>query len=163
MATAITQPQKGEVMFSIRTVTPLRLAAVQREVPMGNVASAWKPALDKVWEMLRTQPGLWTKGHNVFLYQRPVHPGAPLICDFGVEVTRTFPPTGEVRETFTPAGEAAITIHRGPYSGLRATHDAMWEFIVASGREFAGQSWEVYGDPTPDPAQTETTIFYLLR
>jgi hypothetical protein len=29
--------------------------------------------------------------------------------------------------------------------------------------ESAGQSWEVYGDPTPDPAQSETTVVYLLK
>jgi hypothetical protein len=23
--------------------------------------------------------------------------------------------------------------------------------------------WEIYGDPTPDPADTETTVVYLLK
>jgi hypothetical protein len=29
--------------------------------------------------------------------------------------------------------------------------------------ESAGHSWEIYGDPTPDPADTETTVVYLLK
>jgi hypothetical protein len=35
--------------------------------------------------------------------------------------------------------------------------------MAANGRESAGQSWEIYGDPTPDPANTETTVVYLLK
>jgi hypothetical protein len=42
----------------------------------------------KVWDFIRSQPGLWTRGHNIFLYHHPKQPGAPILCDFGVEVTR---------------------------------------------------------------------------
>ena len=147
---------------SVQTVTPRKLAAVRREVAPGAVASAWGPALGKVWEFIRSQPGLRTDGHNIFLYQHPTRPGAPIVCDFGVEVTRTFETAGEVYATATPGGEAAIAIHRGPYNRMNETHDAIRKWIAANRRESAGQSWEIYGDPTPDPAETETTIVYLL-
>jgi hypothetical protein len=100
----------------------------------------------KVWDFIRNQPGLWTDGHNIFLYHHPEQPGAPILCDFGVEVTRIFETAGEVYATETPGGEAAIAVHRGP----------------ANQRESAGNSWEIYGDPTPDPSDTETTVVYLL-
>jgi hypothetical protein len=32
-----------------------------------------------------------------------------------------------------------------------------------NGRESAGQSSEIYGDPTPNPADTEMTVVYFLR
>jgi hypothetical protein len=35
--------------------------------------------------------------------------------------------------------------------------------MAATRRESAGCSWEIYGDPTPDPAETETTVVYLLK
>src|SRR5215831_7448904 len=41
----------------------------------------------QVWEFIRSQPRLRTDGHNIFLYQHPEQPGAPILCDFGVEVT----------------------------------------------------------------------------
>jgi hypothetical protein len=62
----------------------------------GAVGSAWEPALGKVWEFIRSQPGLRTDGHNVFLYRHSTQPDAPIRCDFGVEVTRTFETAGEV-------------------------------------------------------------------
>ena len=84
------------VSVNVQTVDPRKLAAVRREVPPGAVGSAWRPALDKVWAFIRSQPGLRIDGHNIFLYQHPKQPGAPILCDFGVEVTRTFETVGEV-------------------------------------------------------------------
>ncbi len=144
-------------------VEPRRLAAVRRAVAAGAVGSAWGPALDKVWEFIRSQPGLRSDGHNVFLYQQAEHPRGVVLCDFGVEVTRAFETAGEVYATETPGGEAAVVVHRGPYRRLGEAHEAIRNWMAANGRESAGYSWEIYGDPTPNPAETETTVVYLLR
>ena len=93
----------------------------------------------------------------------PGRQGARILCDFGVEVTRTFETGGEVYATVTPAGEAVVAIHRGPYNRLNEAHDAIREWMAANRRESAGHSWEIYGDPAPDPADTETTVVYLLK
>ena len=150
------------VRVHVETVRPRVLAAVRREVARGAVASAWRPALDKVWAFIRSQPGLWAEGHNVFLYHHPNEPGALLVCDFGVEVTRTFEGEGEVQPAETPAGDAAVAVHRGAYDRMPDTHAAIAAWLAATGRKPAGQTWEIYGDPTPDPANTTTTIVYLL-
>jgi effector-binding domain-containing protein len=151
------------VSVTVQEVRPRQLAAVRREVAPGQVGSAWGPALDAVWTFLRSQQGLWTDGHNVFVYHEPDEPGRPLRCEFGVEVTRTFEPAGEVHPTETPAGEAAVAVHRGPYDRMHEAYDAIDAWMTANGRQPAGHSWEIYGDPTPDPAQTETTIVRLLK
>ena len=148
---------------NLQTVHPRKLAAVRREVAPGAVSSAWGPALNKVWEFIRSQPGLRTNGHNVFLYHHPGRPGAPILCDFGVEVTRTFETAGEVYATETPGGEAAVAVHRGPYNCMNEAHEAIGRWMTANQRESAGHSWEIYGDPTPDPADTETTVVRLLQ
>jgi hypothetical protein len=90
------------VSVNLETLHSRKLAAVRREVAPGAVGSAWGPALDKVWELIRSQPDLRTDGHNIFLYHHPTQPGAPILCDFGVEVTRTFETAGEVYATETP-------------------------------------------------------------
>ena len=151
------------VSVNVQTVHARKLAAVRSEVPPGTVGAAWGLALGKVWSFIRSQPGLWTDGHNVFLFHHPAQPGAPILCDFGVEVTRSFETAGEVYATVTPAGEAAVAIHRGPYNRLNEVHDSIREWMAANGRESAGHSWEIYGDPAPDPANTETTVVYLLK
>jgi effector-binding domain-containing protein len=81
----------------------------------------------------------------------------------GVEVTRTFETAGEVHATETPGGEAAIAVHRGPYDRRNEAHDAIRHWMAANRRKSAGHSWEIYGDPPPVPADTETTVVYLLE
>jgi len=151
------------VTVDLQTVHPRTLAAVRREVAPGEVGAAWGPALDKVWDFIRSRPGLRTDGHNVFLYHNPTQPGAPILCDFGVEVTRTFEGTGEVYATETPGGEAAVAVYRGPYDRLHEAYTATQEWMASHHRESSGEAWEIYGDPTPDPADTETTVVHLLR
>jgi hypothetical protein len=113
------------------------------KVPPRAAGAARGPALGKVWPFIRSQLGLWTKDHNIFLYHHPAQPGAPIVCDFGVEVTRTFETAGEVYATETPAGEAAVAVHRGPYNRMNEAHDAIRKWMAANGKEFAGQSWEI--------------------
>src|SRR5262249_58836236 len=89
------------VSVNVQTVHPRKLAAVRREVALGAVGSAWGPAVGKVWDFIRSQPGLWTDGHNIFLYHHPKQPGAPILYYFGVYSTRAFDPAGEVDATET--------------------------------------------------------------
>ena len=96
-----------------------------REVAPGAVGSVWGPAVDKVWDFIRSQSDLWTDGHNVFVYHHPEQPGSPLLCDFGVEVTRTFETAGEVYATQTPAGESVVAVYRGPYENMSEAYDAI--------------------------------------
>jgi effector-binding domain-containing protein len=151
------------VSVNLETVHPRKLAAVRREVAPGAVGSAWGAALDLVWKFIRSQPGLRTEGHNIFLYHHSAQRGAAIVCDFGVEVTRAFETAGEVYSTETPGGVAAVAVHRGPYNRMNEAHEAIGRWMAANRRESAGYSWEIYGDPTPDPADTETTVVYLLK
>lgn len=151
------------IPVSIRTVSSSTLAAVRRHVALGGIATAWRPALDKVWEFLRTQPDLRGDGHNVFLYHHPERRDLPMDVDFGVEVTRTFEPAGEVYATETPAGTVAVAVHVGPYDRIKETHDAIHAWCEANNQVFVGKSWEIYGDWSDDPAKLETTIMYLLK
>ncbi len=60
------------------------IAAVRARVPVGHVASAWRPALDKVWAFLGSHDGLRTDGHNIFVYRRKS--GVGTTCEVAVIV-----------------------------------------------------------------------------
>ena len=147
------------VSVNIQTVHPGRLAAVRPEVAPGAVGAAWGPALGKVWPFIRSQARGPT-ATTFFLYHYPAHPGAPILCDFGVEVTRTLKLPARCtrlkhRRTRLPsrstaAGTTAWTRRRTLYEdGWRPT----------AGSPLATR--EIYGDPVLGPVDTETTVVYL--
>jgi hypothetical protein len=43
------------------------------------------------------------------------------------------------------------------------THDRIRKWTAANRRESAGQSWEIYGDPTAEATDTGTKIVYLSQ
>jgi len=139
------------------------IAAARARMAPPDIPGHFRQSLDKVWKFLGYYPHLRAAGHNVFLYRHDMDETGAMTIDFGVEVSQVFATGGEVFCTNTPAGEAATTVHRGPYAGLRAGHEAVRAWMAANGRESAGWSWEVYGDWNDDPAKLETGIFYLLR
>jgi effector-binding domain-containing protein len=146
---------------TVERVESRQLAAVVRRVRVGEVATAWRQPLDMVWAFLRRNPGLRTDGHNVFLYRHPARREDPMEVSFGVEVPGPFEGEGEVVNAATPAGLVAATVHRSGYDTLAAAHDAIHTWREAQGREFAGWSWEIYGDPEPT-GLVEVRIEYLL-
>lgn len=145
-----------------KSVSGQTLAAVRRRLLIRDVGRAWKAPLDLVWEFLRRHEGLRTDGHNCFLYHHPENREAPMDVDFGVQVIRPFEGEGEVICTETPPGEVAMTTHIGSYAKLAAAHNAVHSWRAATGRAFAGYSWEVYGDWSDDEAKLETQVIYLL-
>jgi effector-binding domain-containing protein len=150
-------------LVSVKAVEERKLAAVRRRLAIADIASLWRPALDQVWEFLRSQPGLRTDGNNIFLYHHPEGRNAPMDVDFGVEVTRSFQTSGEVYATATPAGEVATAVHAGPYGRLTDTHDMIHAWAEAHSRQFADRCWEIYGDWSDDPSRLKATVAYLLR
>ncbi len=116
----------------------------------------WKELLDEVWACLRAG-GVHRGCPNVMLYLDDV----PHV-EIGVELRQPCPLTGRVIASSLPAGQAAVTVHRGPYAGLAAAHQAVLGWCAAQGRPPAGPRWEVYGPHRDDPAELSTEVFYLL-
>ena len=146
---------------TLESLQPRILAAVRRRVAIGQVGSAFKPALDQVWSFLRSHRGLRGAGHNVFLY----HHDSPewMTIDFGVEVLRPFDRAGEVDCVTTPAGEAAVLVYRGGYDKIGEGHRALKQWCADNHRTIGAFSLEIYGDWSDDTQKLETTIQYLLR
>lgn len=144
-----------------KTVGSRTLAAARRQVRIGEIAQAFRPALDEVWSVLRAQPAS-KPGHNIFLYHHPSRRDDPMNVDFGVEIAGAFSDTGSVRRVTAPPGGAVTVMHIGPYHRLPDAHAAIHAWRAETGRQFGGYSWEIYGDWNDDASKLETEIMYLL-
>ena len=116
----------------------------------------WKQLLDEVWTCLRAG-GIHRGCRNVMLYRDDV----PHV-EVGVELNQPCPLTGRVVASSLPAGQAAMTVHRGPYTGLASAHQAVHHWCTANARALAGPRWEIYGPHHDDPAEVWTEVYYLL-
>src|SRR5229473_3033938 len=118
------------------------IAAVAATTTWERFPGQWPEMLDEVYACL-DRAGV-KGGCNVMLY-------------------RDLPEADQVGVEALPAGLAAETMHRGPYDGLGAAHQAVRRWCASHGHELTGERWEVYGDWHEDPAQLQTRIFYRLR
>jgi hypothetical protein len=109
---------------------------------------------------LKQNPGLGTDGRSIAIYRGT---GRSAYCEAGVEVVREFPSTTEIICTATPAGRAITATHWGPLHELGGTYRAIDARCRAERHRIADTSWEIYGDPSDDPAKRRTDVFRLLR
>jgi effector-binding domain-containing protein len=116
----------------------------------------WPRLLDEVWAGIAAA-GLSRRCRNVMLYLDDV----PNV-EIGVELLEPATFGGRVVESALPAGRVATTVHRGPYAGLGAAHDAVHAWCAERGQALAGPRWEIYGHHREDPAELETEVCYLL-
>jgi hypothetical protein len=140
----------------VEIAEPRDLAALRRSSVPGRIGAEIIRALDVIWPELRRQAV--PTGHNVVLYH-----GGPHAMDVGVEVPHGFTPAGELKAVRTPAGEVAAAGHFGDYSELSAAYKSLESWRLNAGRQFAGVSWEVYGDWTENPDELRTDVYFLLR
>ncbi len=141
---------------AVTTVSARPTAVVPATTTWREFPALWKGLLDEVWACLRAA-GIERGCRNVMLYLD----GVPHV-EIGVELLRPCPLTGRVVASTLPAGRVAATVHRGPYQGLAAAHQAVVQWCAARGEQLAGPRWEIYGPHRADPAALETEVYHLL-
>ena len=114
-----------EVTVTQAAARPTAVVAAATTWP--EFPALWKGLLDEVWACLRAG-GVHGGCPNVMLYRDDV----PHV-EIGVELRQPCPLTGRVIASSLPAGQVAVTVHRGPYAGLMAAHQAVLGWCAAQG------------------------------
>ena len=144
---------------AVQTIPSRQVAAVRDRRKWAELGAKLLPLLDRVYAAVRAGKVIQS-GQNIFIFRDGSKDSVTV--EVGVEVSAPFEPIDGVLSVVTPAGEAASTVHKGPYSGLGAAHEAVIRWCEQHRRARANVWWEVYGDWHEDPAQLETEVFYSL-
>ncbi len=144
-----------EIQLSNKASSPT--AVVAQATTWDEFPQLWRVLLDEVYAFVRGG-GVKQTGHNIMLYRDDV----PNV-EVGVQVAGPFVASGRVIPSELPAGRVASTVHRGPYDGLGAAHEAVHAWCRANGHGLTRTRWEIYGDWRSDPAELETEVSYLLQ
>jgi effector-binding domain-containing protein len=138
-------------------------AVVAQATTWQEFPTLWGRLLEQVYTLVRAVevPGAEEpakpRWQNVMLYKDDV----PNV-EVGVLVGEPILPSGRVIASVLPAGAVAMTLHRGPYSGLDRAHRAVLDWCAQEGHTLAGTRWEIYGHWREDPRELETEVYYLL-
>ena len=132
-------------------------AVIAEQTTWEEFPRLWRELLAEVWEVVRGNDAI-APGRNVMFYRDDL----PSV-EVGAEAAGPFEPIGRVVPGVLPAGRVARTTLRGAYDGIGAAHAAVIDWCDRHGLVRAGPRWEIYGHWTPDEAQQEVEIFYLLR
>src|SRR3954468_12078372 len=142
---------------TVAEVTARPTAVVPATTTWREFPTLWRDLSSEVWACLRAG-GIDRGCPNVMLFHDDVRH-----VEVGVELRQPCALTGRVVTSTLPAGEVAMTVHRGPYSGLASAHRAVLDWCAAHGRQPAGPRWEVYGPHREDPAEVWTEVYHLLN
>lgn len=88
--------------------------------------------------------------------------GGALDMEIGTIVARPIAARGEIVPSELPAGRAVHSVMVGPFDGMGAAWQTLFEWCQAEKLKPAGINWEVYGPPPTDPVQQETYLYALL-
>jgi effector-binding domain-containing protein len=142
------------------SVSPLLLALTQEELRRVQIPMRIRAMFDVVYTWLRDAP-VRQAGHNYAFYDRCTP--ETLRMRVGVPVSGPFVDTDLVQCVELAPGRAAHTVHVGPYAELNRTYAVLHGWCSQHALGLTGESWEVYGDWTEDPAKLETGLFLRVK
>ncbi|MCB9235815.1 MAG: SRPBCC family protein [Bacteroidia bacterium] len=91
--------------------------------------------------------------------------GETIDVECGISVKGKVEGNGTIKATNSPSGKALSVVHKGPYEGLEAVHNAINEYILAMGYVVNGPPFEIYlNDPKAvQPEDIMTSVNYPIE
>jgi hypothetical protein len=151
------------VAVSIKTVTPLPIAAVRRRVPFASVRRAMVAA--PIWELAEKRPEVRSTGQMLVLYhgeQSGIEPLDGTDTDIGILLEESFKGDVLLQCVTTPEGRAAHARLLGGYHQLPDFHAMVRKWCLDTDNATAGPYWEHYSVWDEIPERRVTDVYYLL-
>jgi hypothetical protein len=144
---------------SVVTVEKQFTAVVKAKVPFAEIPRAqWAARAQLDAELPSLDTGALGLTCTRWL---PPQSGA-LDMEMGTIVARPIAVRGEIVPSELPAGRAVHSVMVGPFDGMGAAWQKLFDWCQAEKLQPAGINWEVYGPAPADPAQQETHLYALL-
>ncbi|MDI1262576.1 MAG: GyrI-like domain-containing protein [bacterium] len=144
---------------SIVTVEHQPTAVVKSKVPFAEIPQAQRAARAKIETGL---PSLDTGALGMACTRWVPPSGGALDMEMGTIVARPIEARGEIVPSELPAGRAVHSVMVGPFDGMGAAWQTLFDWCQAEKLKPAGINWEVYGPTASDPAKQETYLYALL-
>jgi hypothetical protein len=128
---------------SIVTTERQLTAVIKAKVPFAAIADAQRSARAALAASLSSLDA-GEVGRGITRFRPPVD--GVLDMEMGSIVTRRFGDRGDIVLSELPAGTAAHYSMKGPFEGLPAAWQTLFEWCAREGLAPGGINWEIYGD-----------------
>ncbi|CAN5856223.1 hypothetical protein BH11PSE3_BH11PSE3_32660 [soil metagenome] len=145
---------------TILTVERQLTAVVKSRTPFAEIPQAQRAARAAVNAALPTLDA-GAIGRPCTRFRTPVVEA--LEMEIGTIVGRSFAARGDIVPSELPAGRAAHFQLKGPFDGMPAAWQTLFDWCESEKLELAGVNWEVYMPwQGVDPAKLETDLYAML-
>lgn len=144
---------------SVVTVEKQFTAVVKAKVLFAEIPQAQRSARTRIDAGL---PSLDTGAVGLTCTRWLPPEGGTLDMEMGTIVARPIEAKGDIVPSELPAGRAVHSVMTGPFDGMGAAWQTLFEWIQAEKLQPAGINWEVYGPAPADPTRQETHLYALL-
>jgi effector-binding domain-containing protein len=128
-------------------------AVVKAKVPFAEIPAAQRSGRET---LAATLPSLDAGAAGAAITRFRTPPTEGLDMEIGCSVARSFEDRGDVVQSELPAGRAAHFSMKGPFEGLPAAWQTLFDWGAKQGLTFAGVNWEIYG------AEQDAELYALL-
>jgi effector-binding domain-containing protein len=144
----------------MRQLTPRPTAAVRLQAPTSELAGLFDEHLPNIAHRLAdmgVQPAgpPYARYHQFGEERVDVEIGIPVASPVPNVPLLADAEPGEMASAELPGGRAAITVHRGPYSGLSAIYEGLHDWIHQQGDDEGSGPWESYVDDPSEVAEAD--------
>ena len=136
--------------FDRKSIGEQTYVYVERTTPMSEIANAMGDGFGAVFGTLGAK-GITPRSMPMSVYFEMAD---PLTFRVGAIVSAEDAAASGLDQDTLP-GEVVTTLHTGAYSGLGATHQALWKHMEAEGMAAAMPVWEIYIDDPGDTAEAD--------
>ncbi len=153
---------EGEV--SIKTATPMPIAAVRRRVTRENLTHVtisvptWALVQERRLKSLDQTVVIYHDSPDLMLIDGP----RGVEADVGISLAEPFDSDRLLQCVMTPGGLVAHARHYGHYELLPVIHTDIRAWCVGHGLAIAGLNWEHYTLWHEDSLKRITDVYYLL-
>ncbi|WP_341952596.1 GyrI-like domain-containing protein [Salinibacterium sp. TMP30] len=140
--------------ISFETVDSEQVAGIAFSTTLATLSTDLDATINRLFHQL-SDTGVTPHGPVIVVYTDEMRTDSRWKCEVCTPITRAISGHPVLITHELPGGLVATVTHTGPYNGLKATYDQIFDWFTAYGHTYAGPPREIYLNSPAEVADDE--------